>query len=170
MATQNVLFVINFLIIIVTIVCGYLVVKVDSETCKDKTSNCGNEFDDNQDKRISIEDVESRVSRLERRLRAMEQPGNLICKYICMYTNICIYVYMYKYIYMWMLFVNSVWKLVWQIRGWPEDWEVCVEGPCKCRPETKSISCWRYGLFDVPAGQLVPQDIIKLYGIFCLFI
>ncbi|KAK0086289.1 hypothetical protein PV325_003435 [Microctonus aethiopoides] len=76
---------------------------------------------------VDIEDVESRVSRLERRLRAMEQP-------------------------------------VWQIRGWPDDWEICVEGPCKCRPETKSISCWRYGLLDVPPAQLVPQDILKLRG------
>ncbi|XP_043681503.1 carboxypeptidase N subunit 2-like isoform X2 [Vespula pensylvanica] len=74
---------------------------------------------------ILLEDIESRLSSLERRLRAVEQP-------------------------------------VWQIGTSYEDWEICAEGPCKCVPETKSLSCWRYGLLDVPPSQVVPNDILKL--------
>nr|XP_050864690.1 slit homolog 1 protein-like isoform X3 [Vespula vulgaris] len=74
---------------------------------------------------IFLEDIESRLSSLERRLRAVEQP-------------------------------------VWQIGTSHEDWEICAEGPCKCVPETKSLSCWRYGLLDVPPSQVVPNDILKL--------
>ncbi|XP_035740752.1 carboxypeptidase N subunit 2-like isoform X2 [Vespa mandarinia] len=74
---------------------------------------------------ILLEDIESRLSSLERRLRAVEQP-------------------------------------VWQIGTSYEDWEICAEGPCKCVPETKSLSCWRYGLLDVPPSQMVPNDILKL--------
>ncbi|XP_047366958.1 reticulon-4 receptor-like isoform X4 [Vespa velutina] len=74
---------------------------------------------------ILLEDIESRLSSLERRLRAVEQP-------------------------------------VWQIGTSHEDWEICAEGPCKCVPETKSLSCWRYGLLDVPPSQMVPNDILKL--------
>ncbi|XP_014598851.1 PREDICTED: carboxypeptidase N subunit 2-like isoform X2 [Polistes canadensis] len=74
---------------------------------------------------ILLEDIESRLSSLERRLRAVEQP-------------------------------------VWQIGTTNEDWEICAEGPCKCVPETKSLSCWRYGLLDVPPSQVVPNDILKL--------
>ncbi|XP_015172060.1 PREDICTED: carboxypeptidase N subunit 2-like isoform X2 [Polistes dominula] len=74
---------------------------------------------------ILLKDIESRLSSLERRLRAVEQP-------------------------------------VWQIGTTHEDWEICAEGPCKCVPETKSLSCWRYGLLDVPPSQVVPNDILKL--------
>lgn len=72
-----------------------------------------------------LEELESRLSRLERRLRAVEQP-------------------------------------VWQMSSAEEDWEICAEGPCRCQPETKSVSCWRQNLLDLPAAQLVPRDVLKL--------
>ncbi|XP_050484704.1 carboxypeptidase N subunit 2-like isoform X3 [Bombus huntii] len=72
-----------------------------------------------------LEELENRLSRLERRLRAVEQP-------------------------------------VWQMSSAEEDWEICAEGPCRCQPETKSVSCWRQNLLDLPAAQLVPRDVLKL--------
>ncbi|XP_076651493.1 uncharacterized protein LOC143358321 isoform X3 [Halictus rubicundus] len=72
-----------------------------------------------------LEELEGRLSRLERRLRAVEQP-------------------------------------VWQMGTTEEDWEVCAEGPCRCQPEIKSVSCWRQDLLDLPAAQLVPRDVLKL--------
>lgn len=58
--------------------------------CKDK-KNCDEYESEGKDeeRKLNIEDVESRVSRLERRLRAMEQPGiSLIMIIIIM--NSCI--------------------------------------------------------------------------------
>ncbi|XP_076242355.1 uncharacterized protein LOC143184188 isoform X2 [Calliopsis andreniformis] len=72
-----------------------------------------------------LEELESRLSRLERRLRAVEQP-------------------------------------VWQMGSTEDDWEICAEGPCRCLPEIKSVSCWRQDLLDLPAAQLVPKDVLKL--------
>ncbi|XP_011340233.2 platelet glycoprotein V [Ooceraea biroi] len=72
-----------------------------------------------------VEEMKNRLSSLERRLRAVEQP-------------------------------------VWQISTKEEDWEVCAKGPCKCIPEIKSVSCWRYDLSDLPATQLIPADVLKL--------
>ncbi|XP_076296050.1 uncharacterized protein LOC143216659 isoform X2 [Lasioglossum baleicum] len=72
-----------------------------------------------------LEELEGRLSRLERRLRAVEQP-------------------------------------VWQMGATEEDWEICAEGPCRCQPEIKSVSCWRQDLLDLPAAQLVPRDVLKL--------
>lgn len=43
-----------------------------------------------------------------------------------------------------------------------EDWEICAEGPCRCQPEIKLVSCWRQDLLDLPATQLVPRDVLKL--------
>lgn len=54
---------------------------------------------------------------------------------------------------------------VWQIGLREEDWEICAEGPCKCIPEIKSVSCWRYDLPDLPPTQLVPADVLKLWAI-----
>ncbi|XP_016772077.1 platelet glycoprotein V isoform X1 [Apis mellifera] len=72
-----------------------------------------------------FEEFETRLSRLERRLRAIEQP-------------------------------------VWQMSSGEEDWEICAEGPCRCQPEIKLVSCWRQDLLDLPAAQLVPRDVLKL--------
>ncbi|OXU28750.1 hypothetical protein TSAR_006185 [Trichomalopsis sarcophagae] len=72
-----------------------------------------------------LEDFEVRISRLERRLRAVEQP-------------------------------------VWHISGVEGGWDGCAEGPCKCRVETRSLSCWSMGLSDLPPTQLVPKNILKL--------
>ncbi|XP_043789074.1 slit homolog 1 protein-like isoform X4 [Apis laboriosa] len=72
-----------------------------------------------------LEEFESRLSRLERRLRAIEQP-------------------------------------VWQMSSAEGDWEICAEGPCRCQPEIKLVSCWRQDLLDLPAAQLVPRDVLKL--------
>ncbi|KYM79563.1 Leucine-rich repeat-containing protein 15 [Atta colombica] len=51
---------------------------------------------------------------------------------------------------------------VWRISLKEEDWEICAEGPCKCVPEMKSVSCWRYNLLDLPSTQLVPADVLRL--------
>lgn len=51
---------------------------------------------------------------------------------------------------------------VWQISLKEEDWEVCVEGPCKCIPEVKLLSCWKYDLLDLPVTQRIPVDVLKL--------
>ncbi|XP_020298471.1 leucine-rich repeat-containing protein 15-like isoform X2 [Pseudomyrmex gracilis] len=72
-----------------------------------------------------FEEMENRLSSLERRLRTVEQP-------------------------------------VWQISSKEEDWEICAEGPCKCVPELKSVSCWRYDLLDLPPTQVVPTDVLRL--------
>lgn len=46
--------------------------------CPELLKNC---FNLNQPSTVGLEDVESRISRLERRFRAMEQPGLLIDKF-----------------------------------------------------------------------------------------
>jgi hypothetical protein len=51
---------------------------------------------------------------------------------------------------------------VWLISGAGESWDVCAEGPCKCRLEMKSLSCCGLGLADLPPAQLVPKDLLKL--------
>ncbi|XP_031346602.1 carboxypeptidase N subunit 2-like isoform X2 [Photinus pyralis] len=45
----------------------------------------------------------------------------------------------------------------------PEDrWHDCVQGPCKCKPETKSVSCWNKHVMALPLGQVIPQDLQTL--------
>ena len=51
---------------------------------------------------------------------------------------------------------------VWQITAAHYNWDLCAEGPCKCRIETGSLSCWRSTLTDLPAAQVVPKDVLKL--------
>ncbi|KAG8221975.1 hypothetical protein J437_LFUL014472 [Ladona fulva] len=40
----------------------------------------------------------------------------------------------------------------------PREWTRCTEGPCRCRPETRTLSCWRQGLEELPPTQTVPAD------------
>ncbi|CAB0033010.1 unnamed protein product [Trichogramma brassicae] len=72
-----------------------------------------------------LEELEARVSSLERRMRAIELP-------------------------------------VWQISQAESKWDLCARGPCKCRIETSSLSCWKLGLADLPAAQVVPDNVLKL--------
>lgn len=96
-----------------------------------------------------FEEMENRLSSLERRLRAVEHPGK----------NLTIRVYLYGG-NMKTSIVHAF--VVWQISLREEDWEVCAEGPCKCIPEMKSVSCWRYNLLDLPPTQLVPANVLRL--------
>lgn len=50
----------------------------------------------------------------------------------------------------------------WQVSGRPGSWDECAEGPCKCRSEMRSLSCWSAGLADLPPSQLVPHDVLKM--------
>ncbi|XP_048515947.1 leucine-rich repeat-containing protein 15-like isoform X2 [Athalia rosae] len=96
--------------------------------CPDAATECAEiSLDETTTPTTNLEELESKISRIERRLRAVEQP-------------------------------------VWQISGRPDDWEVCAEGPCRCRPETRSISCWGRNFLDVPPTQLVPNDLLKDLG------
>ncbi|RZC38999.1 leucine-rich repeat-containing protein 15 [Asbolus verrucosus] len=70
----------------------------------------------------------SYLLRLERRLRALEQP-------------------------------------VWKISKLNERWIECAQGPCKCRPETKSLSCWQQNLPVLPATQILPQDTVSIVNL-----
>lgn len=59
-------------------------------------------------------------------------------------------------------FEVELWFAVWHISDAEGGWDACAEGPCKCRMETRSLSCWSMGLADLPPTQLVPKDILKL--------
>lgn len=114
-----------------------------------------------------LEELENRLSRLERRLRAVEQPGK---RSFLSRPNFLLFP-----LFFFFLFCQSYhsrnrfqehrkyeWFAVWQMSSAEEDWEICAEGPCRCQPETKSVSCWRQNLLDLPAAQLVPRDVLKL--------
>ncbi|XP_068083257.1 carboxypeptidase N subunit 2 [Anabrus simplex] len=48
---------------------------------------------------------------------------------------------------------------VWNIIDSESRWYRCTEGPCRCRPETHTLSCWRQDFPELPHGQSVPKDI-----------
>lgn len=117
-----------------------------------------------------LEELESRLSRLERRLRAVEQPGK--SSFLSRPSFLLFPLFFRFFLF---LFYQSYrprnrsearrkyeWFAVWQMSSAEEDWEICAEGPCRCQPETKSVSCWRQNLLDLPAAQLVPRDVLKL--------
>lgn len=104
-----------------------------------------------------FEEFESRLSRLERRLRAIEQPGKPLAFFSLSSS---------RRVSSFFLCIESatgrVGFTVWQMSSDEEDWEICAEGPCRCQPEIKLVSCWRQDLLDLPAAQLVPRDVLKL--------
>lgn len=79
------------------------------------------------------------MQNLERRLRSLEQPGE----------------------YSFQLFqtIKFFFGLVWLISDEDDRWLRCTKGPCKCRPETKSLSCWHSQMPSLPAEQVIPFDI-----------
>lgn len=103
----------------------------------------GEDFERSLPVPTSIDEMKIRLASFERRLRAVEQPSKSNDSRLTArnYTHVLV---------------------VWQISAREEDWEVCAEGPCKCVPEIKSVSCWRHGLLDLPAAQLVPADVLRL--------
>lgn len=118
-----------------------------------------------------LEELENRLSRLERRLRAVEQPGK---RSFLSRPSFLLFPLFFCFFFLF-LFYQSYrprnrfetrrkyeWFAVWQMSSAEEDWEICAEGPCRCQPETKSVSCWRQNLLDLPAAQLVPRDVLKL--------
>ncbi|KAK5645623.1 hypothetical protein RI129_004087 [Pyrocoelia pectoralis] len=58
--------------------------------------------------------------------------------------------------------VRSLEQPVWPISNSDDRWHNCIQGPCKCKPETKSISCWNKHIAALPPGQVVPQDLQTL--------
>lgn len=110
-----------------------------------------------------FEEFETRLSRLERRLRAIEQPGKRGLFFFFFFisthpTRVVLSSFSTLNRGMVMRTVYSV----WQMSSGEEDWEICAEGPCRCQPEIKLVSCWRQDLLDLPAAQLVPRDVLKL--------
>ncbi|XP_046393872.1 leucine-rich repeat-containing protein 15-like isoform X2 [Ischnura elegans] len=84
--------------------------------------------------RKQIMQLADKLSSLERRVRSLEQP-------------------------VWSL--SSRRHLEWRSRrmeGPVDEWTRCTEGPCRCRPETRTLSCWRQGLGELPPTQFIPED------------
>lgn len=52
--------------------------------------------------------------------------------------------------------------LVWTTHIGNDRWIRCATGSCKCRPETKSVSCWHSQMSVLPANQIIPHDIINM--------
>lgn len=38
-----------------------------------------------------------------------------------------------------------------------------MKGPCKCRPETRSVSCWNMDLLSLSSEQILPRDVRTMY-------
>lgn len=107
-----------------------------------------------------FEEFESRLSRLERRLRAIEQPGKRGLSFFFFLSPL---IDQLSFLYVESAMgMSCEWFTVWQMSSGEEDWEICAEGPCRCQPEIKLVSCWRQDLLDLPATQLVPRDVLKL--------
>ncbi|KAG5864266.1 hypothetical protein JTB14_012519 [Gonioctena quinquepunctata] len=58
--------------------------------------------------------------------------------------------------------LRSLEQPVWEISRVNERWIDCGKGPCKCRPETKSVICWQNELSTIPPDQLLPHDVITI--------
>jgi len=54
---------------------------------------------------------------------------------------------------------TTVMSAVWTIMSGVDRWKRCNHGPCKCRTETHSVSCWRKDLEEIPPGQTLPYDV-----------
>ncbi|CAH2000035.1 unnamed protein product [Acanthoscelides obtectus] len=58
--------------------------------------------------------------------------------------------------------LRSLEQPVWEISKANERWIDCGKGPCKCRPETKSVTCWQKDLQILPSDQTLPHDVISI--------
>ncbi|XP_071455546.1 leucine-rich repeat-containing protein 15-like [Hetaerina americana] len=78
--------------------------------------------------------LSDKLNSLERRVRSLEQP-------------------------VWALSSRKVLEVrTRRYEGPVDEWTRCTEGPCRCRPETRTLSCWRQGLGELPATQFIPED------------
>lgn len=61
--------------------------------------------------------------------------------------------------------LRSVEQPIWKILGGSDDaWDKCTEGICRCHATIKSLSCWRSDLLHLPPLQVIPTNIVKMYG------
>ncbi|GLV37748.1 uncharacterized protein CBL_06551 [Carabus blaptoides fortunei] len=58
--------------------------------------------------------------------------------------------------------LRSLEQPVWTTHIGNDRWIRCAAGSCKCRPETKSVSCWHAQMSVLPANQIIPHDIINI--------
>lgn len=59
--------------------------------------------------------------------------------------------------------LKSIEQPVWKIVDENENsWNHCTEGICRCRPVTKSLSCWKKNLKILSVSQTIPTDIVSM--------
>lgn len=59
--------------------------------------------------------------------------------------------------------LKSIEQPVWKIVDENENsWNHCTEGFCRCRPVTKSLSCWKKNLKILSVSQIIPTDILSM--------
>lgn len=59
--------------------------------------------------------------------------------------------------------LKSIEQPVWKIVDENENsWNHCTEGFCRCRPVTKSLSCWKKNLKILSVSQTIPTDILSM--------
>ncbi|KAG8253227.1 hypothetical protein J6590_039567 [Homalodisca vitripennis] len=104
------------------------------------------------------ESQEDRINKIERRLRSVEQP----CEYRAFLKFSLIEKSLTKTVALLILkcleFPSPA-VPVWRKNVEEDRWYRCCEGPCRCRPETFALSCWRQELDELPSNQYVPNDI-----------
>lgn len=54
---------------------------------------------------------------------------------------------------------QPVWKIIEENDN---SWNHCTEGFCRCRPATKSLSCWKKNLKILSVSQTIPTDIVSM--------
>ncbi|KAI4465436.1 synaptic adhesion-like molecule salm [Holotrichia oblita] len=59
--------------------------------------------------------------------------------------------------------IRSLDQPVWIVSNSNDRWMDCTRGPCKCKPEIKSITCWNTNLKVIPHQQILPIDIHTMY-------
>lgn len=58
--------------------------------------------------------------------------------------------------------LRSLEQPVWKISTLNMRWVDCSQGPCTCRPATKSLSCWQQGILALPSVQILPHDVVSM--------
>uniref|UniRef100_A0A8D9AU05 Uncharacterized protein n=7 Tax=Cacopsylla melanoneura TaxID=428564 RepID=A0A8D9AU05_9HEMI len=95
----------------------------DNQSAKYASSTASSNDEDYEMNGIHFKDTqETRLIKLERRLRSVEQT-------------------------------------VWLKSDKDDSWYRCCEGPCRCRPEIHTLSCWKQDMEELPFDQIIPADI-----------
>ncbi|XP_063218600.1 leucine-rich repeat-containing protein 3C-like [Bacillus rossius redtenbacheri] len=55
--------------------------------------------------------------------------------------------------------ITALEQPVWTVSAAENRWRACTKGPCKCRPQTQTLTCWRSELGYLPPLQTVPSDV-----------